>query len=98
MLEQEFGIITDLIRLHASQAPHRRALIQDHRSLDYASLDLLTDRIAAALQRDGLQAGDAIASCAGMSIEYAAVFLGALQRSRNAVRQQIERSVIKRAM
>ena len=37
------------------------------------------DRVAAALQRDGLQSGDAIAICAASSIDYAAVFLGALR-------------------
>ena len=37
------------------------------------------DRVAAALQRDGLQSGDAIAICATSSIDYAAVFLGALR-------------------
>jgi hypothetical protein len=37
------------------------------------------DRIAASLQRDGLKAGDAIAVCAASSVNYAAVFLGALR-------------------
>ncbi|MDD5332709.1 MAG: class I adenylate-forming enzyme family protein [Rhodoferax sp.] len=79
LLQQDFGLISDLIRQHAVEAPRRSALIEGRQRLDYASLDLLLDRIAAALQRDGLKAGDAIAICAGMSIEYAAVFLGALR-------------------
>jgi len=79
LLQQEFGLVCDLIRQHALEAPRRIALIEGQRSLDYAALDVLLDRIAAALQRDGLQAGDAIAICAGMSIDYAAVFLGALR-------------------
>ncbi len=79
LLQQDFGQISDLIRQHAVEAPRRSALIEGQQRLDYRSLDLLLDRIAAALQRDGLQAGDAIAICAGMSIEYAAVFLGALR-------------------
>ena len=79
LLETEFALITDLIRQHAAQDPRRRALMEGERQLDYGALDALMDRIAAALQRDGLQLGDTIAICAGMSIEYAAVFLGALR-------------------
>jgi acyl-CoA synthetase (AMP-forming)/AMP-acid ligase II len=47
--------------------------------LDYAELDAQVDRVAWALQRDGLQPGDAVAVCAGMSIAYMVVFLGALR-------------------
>ena len=79
LLQTEFGAITDLIRLHATQEPTRRALIEGQRGLTYAQLDQTMDRVAAALQRDGLKPGDAIAICANMSIEYAAVFLGALR-------------------
>ena len=39
----------------------------------------MMDRAAAALQRDGIRAGEVIAICAATSIEYAAVFLGALR-------------------
>ena len=78
-LARPFGTIPELIRLHAVRAPRRAALIQDSRSLDYAGIDALMDRVAAALERDGLRAGDAIALCAANSIEYAAVFLGALR-------------------
>ena len=79
LLQTEFGAITDLIRLHAAQEPARRALVEGQRVLTYAGLDATMDRVATALQRDGLNPGDAIAICANMSIEYAAVFLGALR-------------------
>ena len=78
-LARAFGTIPELVRLHAAHAPRHAALIQDGRSLDYAQVDSLMDRVAAALQRDGLDAGAAIAICAGSSIEYAVVFLGALR-------------------
>jgi long-chain acyl-CoA synthetase len=39
----------------------------------------LMDRVAASLQRDGLQPGDTIAICAHSAPRYAAVFLGALR-------------------
>lgn len=78
-LETEFGAITDLIRQHALHSPLQRALVQGERNLDYAALEMLMDRTACALQRDGFCPGDAIAICAGMSIEYVAIFLGALR-------------------
>jgi acyl-CoA synthetase (AMP-forming)/AMP-acid ligase II len=83
--EQEFGVIPDLIRQHAAQAPLRRALMEAapdggiSRELSYGQLDARMDQVACALQRDGLQAGDAIAICAAMGVDYAAVFLGALR-------------------
>ncbi len=79
MLEQSFGTIPDLIRAHAAARPDHPALVQDGRSLSYAGLDALMDRTAAALQRQGVRPGEAIAICAGTSIEYTAVFLGSLR-------------------
>lgn len=79
IVAREFDDIPNLIRVHALERPRHPALIQDDRHLDYAGLDALMDRIAAALQRDGLRPGDAIAICAATSIEYAAVYLGALR-------------------
>ena len=78
-MQHEFGLIADLIRLHARQAPERLALLDDARQLSYGELDSLMDRVAASLQHGGLQAGDAIAICAASSVNYAAVFLGALR-------------------
>ncbi|WHZ10361.1 MAG: Long-chain-fatty-acid--CoA ligase [Burkholderiaceae bacterium] len=77
--ETEFGLVADLIHDHAAQAPERRALVCGGHTLSYSALDALMDRVACALQRDGVRAGDAIAICAGTSIDYAAVFLGALR-------------------
>jgi len=79
ILQQPFVPLPDLIRKHARERPVHAALVQEERSLDYARLDALMDRIAAALQRDGLKPKDAIAICAATSIEYAALFLGALR-------------------
>jgi acyl-CoA synthetase (AMP-forming)/AMP-acid ligase II len=76
---QEFGTIAQLVHEHATQAPGRIALVDNERSLTYGALDALMDRIAASLQRDGFKPGDAIAVCATSSVNYAAVFLGALR-------------------
>ena len=39
----------------------------------------MADHVAASLQRDGLAPGDAVAICAGTSIRYVALFIGALR-------------------
>ena len=75
----EFGIITDLIHTHALERPEHSALVSGGASLTYGALDTAMDRVARALQRDGLRPGDAVAICAGMSIDYVVVFLGALR-------------------
>jgi len=79
ILDAPFRAIPDLIRTHAAQRPRHAALVHGARVLDYAGLDALMDRVAASLQREGLKAQDSIAICAGTSLEYAAVFLGALR-------------------
>src|SRR5687768_822908 len=78
-LQQEFGTIADLVRLHAAARPGQTAFIQGTRRVSYQELDVLMNRVAAALQRDGIRPGEAIAACAATSIEYAATFLGALR-------------------
>ncbi len=77
--ELEFGTLSDLIRGHAARRPAHAALVQDGRTVTYGELDLLMDRVAATLQRDAIAPQASIAICAGTSIEYAAVFLGALR-------------------
>jgi long-chain acyl-CoA synthetase len=79
LTEAAFTTLPDLIAGAAASRPHHLALAQDGRALDYAALHALMDRVAASLQRDGIGPGDAIAICAGTSIEYAAVFLGSLR-------------------
>ncbi|KLN54898.1 class I adenylate-forming enzyme family protein [Variovorax paradoxus] len=78
-MERGFGAIADLVRLHAQHTPGHAALADAQQALNYGALDALMDRVAASLQRDGLQPGDAIAVCAASSVNYAAVFLGALR-------------------
>ena len=79
ILEQPFATLPDLVRRNARERPRRAALVQDGRSLDYAALDALVDRIAASLQRDGVQPRESVAICAPASIEYSALFLGILR-------------------
>lgn len=79
MLAGDFAALPDLIRAHAAEQGDKVALAEADGELDYASLDALMDRIAAALQRDGVVQGQAVAIVASASIDYAAVFLGALR-------------------
>ncbi|MGN5480836.1 AMP-binding protein [Cupriavidus basilensis] len=55
------------------------ALLHGEQSMSYGELDAIMTRIGAALQRDGVQPGGTIAICATSSIEYAAVYLGAVR-------------------
>jgi long-chain acyl-CoA synthetase len=78
-MDEAFETLPARIRAHARARPAQAALVQGDALLTYGALDALMDRIAATLQRDGAQPGDAIAVCAGTSTRYAAVFLGALR-------------------
>ncbi|MEJ8859003.1 class I adenylate-forming enzyme family protein [Variovorax robiniae] len=78
-IAQDFGLIADLIQIHAVEQPDSLALRDSERTLTYSGLNALMDRVAAALQRDGLAVDDAIAICAWSSVTYATVFLGALR-------------------
>ena len=78
LLAQEFGTLPELIRAHAAERPDRPALVEGDAELNYAGLAALMDRIAFALQRDGVRSGDAVAICARTSINSAAAFFGIL--------------------
>lgn len=71
--------LSDLIREHARRQAERLALTGEGEALSYAQLDVLMDRIAAALQQGGVLPGQAIAICALNSVRYGALFLGALR-------------------
>ncbi|MEP6546378.1 MAG: class I adenylate-forming enzyme family protein [Gammaproteobacteria bacterium] len=74
-----FASIPTLVRAHAKSRPDQAALIQDGQTINYSQLDAMADRVAAALQRDGVKPGDLIAICAATSIDYVGIFLGALR-------------------
>ena len=78
LLAQDFGSFPDLIRAHARDRPDHPALIEGDATLTYRELSALMDRIAFALQRDGVGAGEAVAICARASIPHAAAFCGVL--------------------
>ncbi|GAA5232738.1 acyl--CoA ligase [Verticiella sediminum] len=71
--------VPDRVRQQARQRPQATALVCGERRTRYGELDALADRVGAALQRQGLGMGDVVAVCAATSIEYVAVFLGAVR-------------------
>src|SRR4051812_23661678 len=75
----DFIALDALVGKTAATAPDRIAAIDGERRLSYAGLDDLINRVAAAMQADGLKPRDAISICALSSIEYVATFLGALR-------------------
>lgn len=79
LLERDFATLPELLHAHAIERPDHRAIIDGERVVSYAQLDMLADRVAASLQRDGLVAGDVVAICAPSSIEYISAFVGALR-------------------
>jgi acyl-CoA synthetase (AMP-forming)/AMP-acid ligase II len=79
MLATGFATLPDLIRAHALERGDRTAVADAQGSIDYRTLDTLMDRVAAALQRDGVVPGSAVAIVAAPTTDYAAVFLGAVR-------------------
>ena len=77
LLAQESGSIPGLVRLHAAARPGHPALIAGDDRLDFAGLDAMMDRVAAALQREGVGPGSVVALAATASIRYVATYLGA---------------------
>ncbi len=79
MLKHDFATLPDLVRAHAAERGAKTALVAGDGTLSYEDLDAEMDRVAAALQRDGLSHGQAVAILAAPSIDYAIIFLGTLR-------------------
>ncbi len=79
LFEDDFHTIAGLVEIYGQDKPDHPALIHDDRVLTYRQLNDQMDRVASALQRDGVDNRDVIAICATGSIEYVVTFLGALR-------------------
>jgi len=77
-LEQPFGQLADLINAHAVNQPDRIALDDGAEKLSWAETAALVNRIAAQLQEDGLQKGQAVAILGTTTVRYALAYLGAI--------------------
>jgi acyl-CoA synthetase (AMP-forming)/AMP-acid ligase II len=74
----EFQRIGDLAARHARDRPQAPAVTVGGRTLSWAALHDRAARVAASLQRDGLDPGQAIAIVAAAHVDYVALYLGAL--------------------
>ncbi|MBA4795583.1 MAG: acyl--CoA ligase [Phenylobacterium sp.] len=79
LMAEDFGTLSDLVAAQGRGRPGHIALVDGERTISYGDLNVLVDRIAAGLQREGVGPREAVAICATTSLEYAAVFLGALR-------------------
>ena len=62
-------IMSDWLRWRARATPHKLAVLSGGRSVSYAELERLADRLAAGLTARGVQAGDRVAMSLGNSLE-----------------------------
>jgi len=74
-----FDNLPALVAAQARARPDATALVVGPQRLSYAELNALADRVAASLQRDGARPQEVVAVCGGSSVEYIALFLGALR-------------------
>jgi len=79
ILDSEFGLLCDLIDCHARERGSKSALVHGDEILTYRGLNEAMDRIAAALRRQGVAAGDAVVIVSETDIACALALLGALR-------------------
>ena len=77
-LKQPYGELAWLINAHAANQPDRIALDDGEEQLTWSQTAALVNRIAAQLQAEGLQKGQAVSILGTTTIRYALVYLGAI--------------------
>lgn len=78
-LEKPFGDFGAIIGAWGAERPNEAALADSSGTLNWGELSALTARIAAQLQRDGLEPGQAVAILGTTNIRYALVYLAAVR-------------------
>lgn len=78
-MTQTVSSLSEAIAQYALEAADRPALSQGEVVVTYAALDVLLNRAAAALQREGLSVGDRVALLGEPSVEYAIAFLAVVR-------------------
>ena len=71
--------LSTILRAHAARRGTAIALADETTRLSWADLDTLLDRVAAALQREGVTANEPVAIAASNAVSTALAFLGALR-------------------
>ena len=78
-LEKSFGDFGAVIGAWGVEKPDELALADSSGALSWGELSALTSRIAAQLQRDGLEHGQAVAILGTTNIQYALVYLATVR-------------------
>ncbi|MGW1029134.1 class I adenylate-forming enzyme family protein [Streptomyces sp. NPDC002577] len=68
-------VLSSSLRAAAHRFPGRMALVHESLALRYGQLDMLVDRLAAGLARQGVRAGDLVALSLPAGAEYVAAYL-----------------------
>lgn len=79
MLSQDFGTLAEVIGQQAKERADKHALVDAKSTMTYGQLDAFMDRMATALQREGVENQGVAAVCATSSVEYGATFFGILR-------------------
>lgn len=79
IVESEFTPLSAIIRAHAARRGDAVALADENRSIGWAEMDALLDRIATALQREGVAKAEPVAIAAMNSVATGLAFLGAIR-------------------
>jgi acyl-CoA synthetase (AMP-forming)/AMP-acid ligase II len=78
-LEQPFGDYAAIVGEWAAIKADQPALSDDHGTISWGEMNAAVDRMAAAMQRDGLQHGQAVAILGTTGIPYALAYLAAIR-------------------
>ncbi|MEI7530418.1 MAG: class I adenylate-forming enzyme family protein [Betaproteobacteria bacterium] len=79
LIQQPFGLLTDLIECHAREQPHKIALVDEQRTITFFNLNQKINQFANRLLEEHLPPQSVIAICALNSIEYVIAFFGSLK-------------------
>jgi acyl-CoA synthetase (AMP-forming)/AMP-acid ligase II len=79
LLQSDFASFADVIHAHATERPEAGAIVAGDRAISYAELDRYGDRIAAGLQREGVEPGEAVSICGLNGWSYAVLWVGILR-------------------
>lgn len=78
-ITDDFQTVSDRLRAVAQIRPEAVAIGDSQVQLTFREFDDLVDRVACALQRDGVKQGDSVATCAAAHVQHAATCLGILR-------------------
>ncbi|MBX9883467.1 MAG: AMP-binding protein, partial [Novosphingobium sp.] len=79
IVESPFIPLSVILRAHAARRGAAIAIADETTRLAWADLDSMLDRVAAALQREGVAANEPVAIAASNAVNTALAFLGALR-------------------